>query len=742
MNGEAQKLTWFNDENVTLEVPFFQRPYVWDENNWEALLNNIEKSFEGRMPFIGSFIFQKPAKDDKKLLVIDGQQRLTTISVLIKAFLDIYGSNLDDNIKVTFNSIIYDMKTVGLKSVKAPRLTPSNSDRNGFNVVMSPDSSMTQIEACNHSIAKCYLYYYNRMKTMDENSLVNIGEKLITKEKFFIQITLDSEYDDEQEIFDAVNSLGMRLTSADVIKNFLFQSMKNSVKKQDQDFYSQQIIELYTSTWDKVFYCNERKDFWYKTISLGRMTSTNIEEFLKDYSSIKGFYSIRENPGSDGLTSAYKKEINGKQYKQLEEFVKDLCGYAETYYEINHAYDEVNDFRISDRLNTTLLILRKLEHTTFNPYILKLVKDNDENRDEKLFALQRFVLLRSIYSATTKNYNKVTEVLLKTDDPITYLREYNRNDPKIEYGKYPEGINYIGPRNNRYATLILFIIEMILRNNEEDKYSNPLFYSDQLSLEHIMPQKWENYWLDTPCYAYDVNSQKYEQIIGMDEIRKVRNLKIYNLGNMTILAGRLNTSVSNNTFDIKINGKPGNNNGMRKFVNSMNVANDVVELYNEKKSFDERDIDSRANRLFEILNGYYSFISEEEFNTAKTSYIPDSNTTVLREEEFSDTYLDETPIGELVRKAFVYMFSHKLLSDEDISLLMGVDYSRKYLGCAYSAIVDKAEETFDGLGKKRYYSEPYEYKDQKLYLCSEWYKDDKKRFIPWFKSVLNRKEST
>ena len=696
MNGEAQKLTWFNDENVTLEVPFFQRPYVWDEENWQALLDNIEKSFDGRMPFIGSFIFQKPAKDDKRLLVIDGQQRLTTLSVLIKVFLDIYGSKLDDNIKVTFNSIIYDMKTVGLKSVKTPRLTPSNSDRDGFNLIMSPDSTMAQIEASNHSIAKCYLYFYNRMQAMDENGLVNVGEKLITKEKFFIQITLDSEYDDEQEIFDAVNSLGMRLTSADVIKNYLFQSMKNSVKKQEQDFYSQQIIDLYNLTWDKVFYGNDRKDFWYKTISLGRITSTHIEEFLKDYSSIKGFYSIKENPGSDGLTSAYKKEITGKQYKQLEEFVKDICDYAETYYMINHAYDEVNDFRISDRLNTTLLILRKLEHTTFNPYILKLVKDNEENRDEKLFALQRFVLLRSIYSASTKNYNKVTEVLLKSDDPVGYLRDYNRNDPKIEYGRYPIGINYIGPRNNKYATLILFIIEMILRNNEEDKYSNPLIYSDQLSLEHIMPQKWESYWLSVPCYAYVNDDQKYNQVTDVDEIRKIRSHKIYNLGNMTILAGRLNTAVSNNTFDIKINGKPGNNNGIKKFVNSMNVANDVVELYNEKQSFDERDIDSRANWLFSILNNYYSFVEEDGITTAAVNYIPAENTIVLREEEFTDAHFDETPIGKLVREAFAYMFSHKLLDDEEIKRLMRVDYSREYLGCAYSAIVDKKEDTVDG----------------------------------------------
>ena len=122
------------------------------------------------------------------------------------------------------------------------------------------------------------------------------------------------------------------------------------------------------------------------------------------------------------------------------------------------------------------------------------------------------------------------------------------------------------------------------------------------------------------------------------------------------------------------------------------------------------------------------------------NYIPAENTIVLREEEFTDAHFDETPIGKLVREAFAYMFSHKLLDDEEIKRLMRVDYSREYLGCAYSAIVDKKEDTVDGLGNKRYYSAPYEYKGQKLYLCSEWYSGDKKRFIPWFKSILNRKE--
>jgi len=741
MNGEAQKLTWFNDQNVTLEVPFFQRPYVWDEGNWSALIDNIAKSYEGRMPFIGSFIFQQPVKDGKKLLVIDGQQRLTTLSVMIKAFLDIYGQQLGDNIRVTFNSIIYDMQIHGLQSFYVPRLIPSNSDRDGFNLVMDQKSSKEQIEASNHSIAKCYMYFYNRMKEMSDDELIDIGGKLITKEQFFIQITLDSEYDDEQEIFDAVNSLGMRLTSADVIKNYLFQSMKNAVKKQEQDFYSQQIIELYNQTWDKVFYGNDRKDFWYDTINLGRVTSTHIEEFLKDYSSIKGFYSIRENPGSDGLTNAYKQEINKKNYQELQGLVKDISDYAETYFSINHDYEEINDFRISDRLNSTLLVLRKLEHTTFNPYILKLVKDNDPDRDEKLHALQRFVLIRSIYGASTKNYNKVTEVLLKSEDPIAYLDNINKTDPKIDYSKYPEGIDYISPRNNRYATLVLFLIEMILRKDQEDLYSNPLIYSDQLSLEHIIPQKWGENWLSVPCFTYNKETEEYDQVTDLEDIKAIRNRKIFNLGNMTILAGRLNTSISNNIFEIKINGRPGNNNGMKKFVNSMNIASDVIKIYDRKKAFDERDIDERALLLFNVLNEYYNIINNESMSPTVLVTTNKEDIRVLRKEEFTDSYFENTKIGIIVKDAFVYLFSHRLLDDEDLNNLMQMEFSREYLGCALPTIVNKIEQTKDGLGRNRYYAKTYEYKGQVYYLCSEWYADDKKRFIPWFKSILVKEES-
>ncbi len=87
MKGEAKTLEWIKDK--MFEVPFFQRPYVWNEDNWDELWESIKNSKNGEMPFIGSFILQeKLGEQPTKYLVIDGQQRLTTFSILIKAYLE------------------------------------------------------------------------------------------------------------------------------------------------------------------------------------------------------------------------------------------------------------------------------------------------------------------------------------------------------------------------------------------------------------------------------------------------------------------------------------------------------------------------------------------------------------------------------------------------------------------------------------------------------------------------------
>jgi len=739
MDGKAQRLNWFNDESLKLEVPFFQRPYVWNADNWGTLLNSIMKEQNNRMPFIGSFIFQKTSNENR-ILVIDGQQRITTLSVLIKAYLDIFKCKLSPNAITNLKNIIYDSELAEMMEyIDTPRLIPSNSDKDGFNLVMKETIEADELEKSNDSIVNCYKYFLSKLSVMSETELKILGNKILTKNNFFIAIILDPRYDDEQEIFDSVNSLGQRLTCSDIIKNYLYQSMK--LKVNNDETFIKEIMRLYASTWEKVFYESDKKDFWYEVRTLGRISTNNLEAFLKDYGAIKGIYRASENGGMEGLATSYKKYLDNLTYEELKNFTKELSSYAQKYYDLHTSFEAVNDFRINDRLNTTLLILDKLEHTTFNPYILKLVKDNPIDIDDRLFSLQKFVLTRLIYGASTKNYNKVAEGLLESDNPNQYLKSYNDNDSNIDFSSYPIGLSFISGRNNKYATLILFIIEMIRRNKVgEDLYLDTLMYSNK-SLEHIIPQKWRGKWTKVPCYDYN-DFGEYEQVTDIERLEKIRDKKVYSIGNMTILTGKLNSSISNEIFEVKIDGKKGKSNGIRKFVGSLSIAKEIVDLYDLNGYFDERTINEREEKLFNELNEYYSITSTYNANKIPSIAVIDERKeeiNVLKLEMFTEEYFNNTKIGKLVRETILYLFENSLLSEEEIALLKDKEYCRKATGCAFAILVINEQDTYDSMGRSRFYKEKYKYQNQEYYLCKEWFENDKKYFVPWIKNKIGLK---
>ena len=95
MRGDARTLYWLSYEKVELSVPFFQRSYVWDTEDWDALVKSIRDSNDKMMPFLGSLILQKDSSSNR-YLVIDGQQRLTTLSIMIKSILDVFGNDVID----------------------------------------------------------------------------------------------------------------------------------------------------------------------------------------------------------------------------------------------------------------------------------------------------------------------------------------------------------------------------------------------------------------------------------------------------------------------------------------------------------------------------------------------------------------------------------------------------------------------------------------------------------------------
>lgn len=595
MDGFGKTLFWFSEENLTLEVPFFQRPYVWDEDNWGSLINSIQNASDKSMPFIGSFILQE--KENNNYWVIDGQQRITTLTILIKSLLDYY-KDLNPQVRTLYEGIIYRSEVADIDNIiNIPRLVPAYIDKGEYDIVISQEVSKDKVEALKTNIARCYLYFYNYFESLSVAELKDFASKLLTKDKYVIAITLDSK-DDEQAIFDTVNSLGKRLTNSDIIKNFLYQQMKSAAN--GNEMLIKQVLSHYKKYWEEIFYEGDRREFWDARISLGRITTTHLDAFLKDYGTIKKIYIPSESGGFDGLAKQYKSYILSLSNDELIEFSKELSSYANTYYEMKSAYMDCNDFRIRDYVTTTLLILDKLEISTFNPYILQLYKLNESDRDSKLLALQRFVLKRFLWKATIKNYNKCCLSLLESSNPNSYLDSYNDQTIDVDWTAFPSGVKHV---KNNQGTLLLFIIEMIRRSKKgEDNYSDTLLYNK--TLEHVLPQKWEKNWLNVPCYDRADDGQWIE-ITEYEEVLKQRRAKIYSLGNMTLLASKLNTSISNEAFKYKIEGKK--EKGIKYFVGTLSVAQEIVDSYNEEPNWDERKIIERESVLLEELKAYYKF---------------------------------------------------------------------------------------------------------------------------------------
>lgn len=619
MDGHAYHLFWVNDNVSHLEVPYFQRPYVWQDEHFQALLDAIMEASAGTMPFFGSVILKDFEENDdstlKKYYVIDGQQRITTFSILIRSLLDLIALDnisISDTILVQMKSFIYkiDINSSG-DEVYSNILESSHVDKEFFEKIM--DATQKRISKVDGKYVladyidkeKSQLYaayeFFINFFTRDENydCIKEFCLKLRSITKSLIYITLQ-KLDDEQKIFDSVNSLGKSLTNSDIIKNYLFQKLKEQARNDSHKMNG--IMDTYNKYWDSVFYDKETTKFWYDEFTVGRLTTDNLECFLKDYAILKKIYAAKKNSGSYGLCNAYKLHIDKLSYDGIVDFIKEIHEYAKVYYQYKSDYKNLNDFRWSDYKNRLLLIFDMFNTTTFNPYILKLLKEKPSNLEQQMFLLEKFFLHRFIYNGSKKNYNQCCECLIDSADSKTYLENYMIESP-CENLSYK---NVLRTLKNDPGKLFIFLLEMYYRNKEEDSYADNLCIK-KFELEHVMPQKWQSNdsWMNLDSYTEDNN------LIDKNNTKEFianRKKAVFSLGNYTLLTSKLNNAVSNSYIDVKVNGngKP-DGKGIRSFAANLKVAKKIIENFDNGIVWDERLIFANEKEYFDTLNSIYHF---------------------------------------------------------------------------------------------------------------------------------------
>lgn len=577
------------------DIPFFQRAYVWNEDNWSELFGNLTDKNQNH--FLGSIILKNElaiAGSVARFSVIDGQQRLTTLSILLRACYDHivqhsheygYDEDIIKTCQVKMESLLF-VPEGGIKQKLHVKINHSHLDKKAFEEVINGDLDKNDKwekyvglpdDDNSSSIIKAYAYFRDELLDVNQEIIDYLWELLtVDKIKFLVNIDLDVN-DNEQAIFDTVNSAGVRLSSADTIKNLLYQKYVELLRKTESGDIDEAAIEEYESTWVDAFIADEALNaYWESQRQYGRMKRSNLETFLHAFAVVQGFFNPAENNMAD-LPQEYRKKVSKMDISALEDFLKELHDYSVVFKE--YFSDEDSLLTYNDYVGRIFNICNVLEVSTFHPYLLQqlyFLKTGNAEEDEikdRFFILEKYMVLNAICKGSTKNYNN--ECLQLVDSKKT-PQEILESCQYISEGNFVNGLRRM--TTNKLPNMLLFWIELYRRN--EDNFDIKIL-KYMYTLEHIMPQKWAQNWYDVPVYDTDGN-----EVEDADEMERVRSHAIYEIGNMTLLNSKLNTSISNGNFTDKINGKNGRK-GIKDLAD-IRLTRDVIEKntdWNELKIY-------------------------------------------------------------------------------------------------------------------------------------------------------------
>src|SRR5690606_32221419 len=376
--------------------------------------------------------------------------------------------------------------------------------------------------------------------------------------------------------FDTINSLGVRLTTAELLKNY---------------FFHRDDVQSYNDNWKNVFERDaDTKKFWDRDITAGRSIRENVDLFFYSFLQIKvqdSTLNVKTEDKKlftkvDGLFDSYKKFIQDYEIDKPA-LIQEIKEYAEIY-RANIDFDVVDrelsaDYGI-ERINA---IIFGLENTTLIPYVLFVLKKVANSNERNLIweYLESYIMRRMVCHETTKNYNQLFSERLIANNVITrdaLKAQIETQSDKVNY--MPSDTDLLNGFNNsrlvnKQAAGILYLIESMVR--DRTKQSTSLLGLGRYSLEHVMPKKWENNW--TP--------------LETEEAKLNRHKTLLTLGNLTIITTSLNTSIRDADWNTKKNGR-GEKHGLRHFASSI----ETFSPYLEKPDWNEEVIQERATYLY------------------------------------------------------------------------------------------------------------------------------------------------
>ena len=445
-------------------IPVYQRNYDWQEENCKKLFTDIEniiKHNEEIEHFLGTvvYVLTKIERDYEEYVLIDGQQRITSISLLLKA---LHEKIISEDTKES----IWEQYLINKKSPDniRIRLKPIESDSVSYKQLIDNNDDSSNSNVCRN---------YKIFKELLENSHYSaeqIYSALYKIELVTIKLEKDKKSENPQLIFESLNSTGLSLTQADLIRNYLLMNSE----------YEKQTV-LY-------------KNFWLK-IEI-ELTNKKISDFIRDFLTMKTGKIANKNKVYDDFKEYMRiqKELNE------EAVLEELVTYSKYYNWFLNANSN------NEKINEKLKHFKYLKNTTVYPLLLSIFEDTyyykklDEDKLLKIIDLLiSYIFRRTICGYKTSSINKVFASI-----PKKILENQNEKDIyfKIEKNLMERRLETIFPRDEEFKLNFIKynfeknkeLLRYTLKELEQKVSNNVINDTSNLNIEYIMPENLNSEW--------------------------------------------------------------------------------------------------------------------------------------------------------------------------------------------------------------------------------------------------------
>ena len=524
--SEARFLGFMEGADKRYIIPVYQRKYDWKLENCSKLYEDLKKIIRNKRTshFFGSIVSQVvPDGSRIEYHIIDGQQRLTTVTLLLLAMSNLVKAGLVHTEEEDLDQQILHRFIIApwAKKDDKIKLHPVRDDRPALEKLFGPVEDYDK----GSNLTINYQFFYDQI-LKEEVTIDQLFEAISKLE--IISITLDQE-DDPQLIFESLNSTGLALTEGDKIRNYVLMGMS----PKDQELY-------YDEYWTKIEKC----------------TGNNVSGFVRDYLSLK----TQVTPNIEKVYQSFKQYVEENELP-VEKLLSDLLQYARFYERFLTCDSNLHNLK----LDNCLYRLNRLEITVTRPFFMEVFRLNQEDKlttDEvlKVFEItEAYLFRRNICDVPTNALNKI---FLNLNKEI-HRYDNTANDyvdkliysllSKKESGRFPGDDEFtealstkaIFNMRGKYKAYLFERLENYGTVETKDVYAH--LDEGTYSIEHIMPQHLSPAWVES---------------LGPNA-EEIHSVWLHRLANLTLTG--YNPNLSNNPFIEKRDAEEGGykNSGLR-----------------------------------------------------------------------------------------------------------------------------------------------------------------------------------